>query len=208
METQKIALFGASSKVGQGILNEALARGHLVTAIAADPKKITTNHPNLKVVQGDIINSNKRDIASQLRGQDVVICAYEPKANPKDHTNSTRAIIEGVKGEDIRHFIAFGHPGSQELEPELNMPSTEDGWKAVAQAQQNTLQALKKEKNIRWAYAHYHEIEAPIGKSKRPALGNEMTLVTNEGDRRFTAKDYAENTLDEIEHQMHEQSEL
>ncbi len=208
METQKIAVFGAASKVGQRVLNEALARGYEVTAIASDPKKIATTHPNLTVVKGDITHLNKNDIASHIRGHDVVISTYETMANPKDHINSTHALIEGVKGEDIRQFIAFGHPGNEELEPGLSTPANAEAWKSVAKAQHNTLEALKKEKDFHWGYAHYPEIEAPIGKSGRPVLGNELTLLTNDGDRRFAAKTYAENTLDEIEHQMHEHTEL
>jgi len=36
----KLALIGATGNVGQTILNEALQRGHEVTAIARDPQKL------------------------------------------------------------------------------------------------------------------------------------------------------------------------
>lgn len=55
METKKIGLFGAASKVGERILKEALSRGHQVTAIVNDPKQITTSHPNLTVVHGTFL---------------------------------------------------------------------------------------------------------------------------------------------------------
>jgi putative NADH-flavin reductase len=208
METQKIVLFGATTKVGQRILNEALARGHKVTAIVREPDKITTTHSNLKVVAGDVLNFNKNDVTTHLRGQDAVISAYEPKASPQDHFNSTRALIEGVKGTEVKHLVAFGHPGSEETEPGITLPANDEGWKTLAQAQHNVIETLKKEKNFQWGYAHYPELENSAGKSGKPSLGSEMTLVTNEGSRKFAAKNSAENTLDEIEHQMHEQTEL
>ena len=48
----KIAIFGASGMVGQDILNEALARGHQVTAIVRSPSKLTVQHANLTVQAG------------------------------------------------------------------------------------------------------------------------------------------------------------
>jgi len=208
METQRIALFGATSKVGQRVLNEALARGHKVTAIVSDPKKIATSHSNLKVVKGDITNLTRNDIASHIKGHDVVISAYETRTSPQDHVNTTRALIESARGTDVRHLIAFGHPGTEENEPGISLPGNPEGWKVLSQAQRDVVETFKKEKGFQWGYAYYPEIEGAVGKNGKPQLGSEMTLLTHDGDRRFTAKNCAENALDEIEHQMHEQTEL
>lgn len=208
METQKIALFGATSKVGQRILNEALARGHQVTAIVRDPKRIAASHPNLKVVQGDIFNFNKNDVTSNIRGHDVVISTYKTKASPHDHVHAIRTLIEGVKGADIKQLITFGHPGSEEIEAGVTLPGNAEGWKEVAQAQSEAIESLKKEKGFRWGYAHFPEIEGPLGKNGKPSLSNEMTLATPEGDEKFTFAYCAEKVLDEAEHQLEEHSDL
>ena len=50
----KIVLFGASGMIGSRALAEALARGHEVTAVVRDPAKVTTVHPHLAVVAGDV----------------------------------------------------------------------------------------------------------------------------------------------------------
>jgi uncharacterized protein len=49
---KKIVLIGASGFVGTAILNEALERGHQVTAVVRHPEKITAVHKNLVVKQG------------------------------------------------------------------------------------------------------------------------------------------------------------
>ena len=50
----KIALFGATGHLGQGILDEALSRGCEVVAIVRDPARLATHHDRLTVVTGDV----------------------------------------------------------------------------------------------------------------------------------------------------------
>jgi putative NADH-flavin reductase len=51
----KIAIIGASGQIGAFIRDEALARGHKVTAIVRHPEKITVQDPRLTVVKADIL---------------------------------------------------------------------------------------------------------------------------------------------------------
>lgn len=53
----KIAIIGASGNIGAFIRDEALARGHQVTAIVRHPEKITARNPHLTVVKADILKS-------------------------------------------------------------------------------------------------------------------------------------------------------
>ncbi|MBF3231915.1 NAD(P)H-binding protein, partial [Pseudomonas aeruginosa] len=49
----KIALIGATGHVGHYFLNEALQRGHAVTALVRDPSKLAARD-GLGVVQADV----------------------------------------------------------------------------------------------------------------------------------------------------------
>ena len=52
----KIALYGATGNVARSILDEALTRGHEVTAVTRDPSHAPLpSHENLQVEQGDIL---------------------------------------------------------------------------------------------------------------------------------------------------------
>jgi len=73
---KKIALIGASGFVGSALLNESLQRGHQVTARVRHPEKITLVHPNLIVMQGDVMSVDT--VEKLVRGADVVISAYNP----------------------------------------------------------------------------------------------------------------------------------
>ncbi len=69
----KIALFGASGGTGRQLVEQALARGHLVTAFVRNPAKFRTTHENLRVVHGDILNEDA--VAQAVSGQDAALSA-------------------------------------------------------------------------------------------------------------------------------------
>jgi putative NADH-flavin reductase len=50
----RIILFGSTGKTGQCFVEQALVRGHAVTAFLRDPAKLTLEHPELRKVVGDI----------------------------------------------------------------------------------------------------------------------------------------------------------
>ena len=75
----KIALYGATGMIGRRILDEALQRGHEVTAIVRDESKVAEESPNLHVVTGDILAP--QDVAEKVAGHDAVLPGVrEPSA--------------------------------------------------------------------------------------------------------------------------------
>src|SRR5689334_9995012 len=69
----KILVFGASGGTGRRIVEQALAEGDLVTALARDSAKMRFAHKNLRVVRGDI--SRYDSVESAVTGQDAVLSA-------------------------------------------------------------------------------------------------------------------------------------
>ena len=76
----KVVVFGASGKTGVHVVEQALAAGHDVTAFVRTPAKLTIQHPNLSVFQGDVMNAEQVDQA--IAGQDAVISALGPSRPP------------------------------------------------------------------------------------------------------------------------------
>ncbi|MEH7489104.1 NAD(P)-dependent oxidoreductase, partial [Priestia megaterium] len=66
----KIAIIGATGKVGRLIMKEAVDRGFDVTAIVRNASKITET--NVKVLEKDIFNLT----ALELTAFDVVVSTY------------------------------------------------------------------------------------------------------------------------------------
>jgi len=90
--TMKLALIGATGFVGSRVLNEALERGHQVTAIVRNIERLPA-HPNMIPRQADV--QDFESISSAVAGHDCVICAYNPghdlAANPSFTGISLRA---------------------------------------------------------------------------------------------------------------------
>lgn len=53
----KVALFGATGRVGSSLLNRLLEEGHEVTALVRDESRIKQAHKSLTIVKGDAKNS-------------------------------------------------------------------------------------------------------------------------------------------------------
>ena len=67
----KIIVFGANGGIGSKVVEQALKAGHQVTAVVRRPASITIQHPQLKVVQGDVLKLDT--IQLPMKGQDAVI---------------------------------------------------------------------------------------------------------------------------------------
>lgn len=203
METQRIALFGANTPIGERIMTEALERGHKVTAIVTDPKQVSRTHPNLKVVAGTVTNMN--DIGSKIKGHDVVISAYEAKANPLEHVTGTRSLITAVNNDNIRQLIVCGHPGLSEAEPGFRTPENTEAWKQVAEAQRKTLELLEEKASTRWSYVHFPEVSKDPGKSGKPEASSRILVKNQESEQYFPVREYSKAVLEEAEHLISEE---
>lgn len=71
----KIALIGATGFVGSALLQEALVRGHEVTALVRDPEQLGS-HPKLHPHKTDVYDA--ADLARLVVGHDAVISAFNP----------------------------------------------------------------------------------------------------------------------------------
>lgn len=68
-----IAVLGANGGIGFQVVKLALTQGHRVTAILRTPSKLALAHPNLKIVQGDVMKPET--LREHLRNKDAVISA-------------------------------------------------------------------------------------------------------------------------------------
>lgn len=206
---KKIVLIGASGFVGSAILNEALDRGHRVTAVVRHPEKITRVDKNLVVKHGDV--SSTETAAGLCNGVDAVISAYNPGwTNPdiaKETTRVYRAIIEGVRKSGVKRLLVVGGAGSlyilsgkrlmdAGLIPESYLPAI----RALAEVYLIDLMA---EKSIDWVFfspAGMLEQGLRTGKFR---LGKDDLIVNEKGESRISVQDYAVAMINELEKPAH-----
>ena len=205
----KIAIIGATGFVGSTILNELANRNHEITAIARNPKDST----NVNWVKADILNTT--ELASILKGNDVVISAYNAGwTNPNlydDFIAGSKSIQEAVKQSGVKRFITIGGAGSLFVAPNLQAVDTPDFPKeyyAGASAARDYLNILKEEKELDWAFfSPAFEMHQGIttGRTGKYRLGLDNPVFNDEQRSILSVEDLAVVIADEAETPKHHQ---
>jgi hypothetical protein len=202
----KIAIIGASGFIGSFIRDEALARGHQVTAIVRHPEKITARNPRLTVVKADIL---KDKVDELVKGHDAVISAYSPGRSGPDIYNEqikgAKAIISGVKKSRIKRLLFVGGAASLEVAPGVQLIDTmspeqvTDGMLATRE----TLYMLRKERKLEWTFLSPPALIAHGERTGHYRVGKDQLLKNEKGENKISTQDYAVAMLDELEHPKH-----
>ncbi|WP_422122116.1 NAD(P)-dependent oxidoreductase [Planococcus sp. X10-3] len=102
----KLAIFGATGRVGSEILKRALEESHQVTALQRSPK--LDKHPNLTTVFGNV--RHKKDVERSIAGADAVISALGTDKTTT-LTDAMPFIIESMEAHGIKRIITIGTAG-------------------------------------------------------------------------------------------------
>ncbi len=114
----RILVVGASQGTGALAVEEALKRGHLVTAFARSPQRLTLDNANLTRSSGDF--HDLASVQSAVPGHDaVIITASATKLSAfKDHPNyfslGTRHVIQAMKEHGVKRLIVLSAWGTGE----------------------------------------------------------------------------------------------
>jgi putative NADH-flavin reductase len=66
----KLKIIGATRGIGRNLFEQALDKGHAVTALVRDPQGLALSHDRLAIIQGDILDPEAVQRATE--GQDAV----------------------------------------------------------------------------------------------------------------------------------------
>ena len=100
----KLTIFAATGRIGQHLLDQAVAAGHEVTAVVRQPSKISAP---VRVVAADLRAPDPAALVSAVDGADAVLSGLGPrtKADAGITSPGTHAIIEAMKAADARRII-------------------------------------------------------------------------------------------------------
>src|SRR5262245_36733067 len=73
----RIMIVGATGGTGRDLVQQALERGHEVTAFVRNPAKLGIVHERLRVARGDVMDHPSVEAA--MSGQDAVVCSLGHK---------------------------------------------------------------------------------------------------------------------------------
>ena len=206
---KNVVLIGASGFVGTAILNELLNRGHKVTAIVRDAKKMTVSNPNLTIVEADVTDTDALKEAG--KGKDAVISAYNPGwKNPhiyEDTLKNYPLIVESVKQAGVKRLLIVGGAGTLFYAPGKMVMDADDvpaqllpGIKSLGEFYLNT---LRKEKDIDWIFLSPAANMTPGKRTAKFRIGKDDLVVDANGDSNISVEDFAVAMVDELEQEKH-----
>jgi len=209
---KNVVLIGASGFVGSAILNELLNRGHKVTAIVRDLKKITATNDNLTIVKADV--SDVPSMVSICKGKDAVISAYSPGwTNPNIYAETKKnypLILETTKQAGVKRLLCVGGAGTLFCAPGLRVVDSgvipEAIMGGVKSLGEFYLDTLCNEKELDWVFFSPAGAFEPGKRTGKFRLGKDDLIVDENGKSHISVEDYAMAMVDELEKENHHQT--
>ncbi|HAT4999271.1 TPA: NAD(P)-dependent oxidoreductase [Serratia marcescens] len=199
----KVAIIGATGFVGRRVVDEALARGIQVTAIARQKKELP-EHANLTVALGDVADTAW--LTGQLRGQDAVISAYNPGWGEDNlyekTTRGAQQILTAVEQAGVKRLLVVGGAGSLEVAPGVELvdtPQFPENIRPGAQAVRDLRNKQRNESALDWTYLSPAALLEPGKRTGQFRLGTTQLLMNGEAPASISVEDLAVAIVDEIE---------
>jgi putative NADH-flavin reductase len=197
MSMSNIAIIGATGRAGSQLLEEALRRGHSVTAIARDTSKIGRRDG---VVTRDVDALDASALQQAVKGHDVVISAANFATLPAS------AVVGPVKKAGVERLLVVGGAGTLLL-PDgsrvIDGAGFPQAYKAEASAGAEFLAELRQESYLDWTFLSPSAEFVEGERSGTFRLGQDDLLFSGEGRSWITFADYAIALLDEVETPKH-----
>lgn len=105
-QIMKLLIIGATGGTGKQLVQQALSRGHTVTAFARTPSKIKERHSNLSVVRGDVLDY--KSVLDAVKGHEAVLCALGHRKwiiKTSILSEGTRNIIWAMESHGVKRLI-------------------------------------------------------------------------------------------------------
>jgi uncharacterized protein len=193
----KIAVVGASGNAGSRIVTELASRGHIVTAIARHPEKITAR-ANITAKQGDAID--QAGLTRLFAGHDVAISSVH-------FLDSDPARLIGAISESkVGRYLVVGGAGSLEVAPGVRLVTTPGFpvvYKAEAEKGGAFLDLLRQQKELNWTFLSPSALFTAGERTGKFRLGTDQLLTASDGKSWISFEDFAVALADEIERPAH-----
>lgn len=107
-----LLILGATGATGKVIVHLALERGHQITAFVRDSRKVTIQHPSLRVVVGNVLDQGSLDRV--MPGHDAVFFPIGPghKKESTVRTEGARNTVSVMSKAGVKRLIAMSGLGA------------------------------------------------------------------------------------------------
>ncbi|WP_229074515.1 NAD(P)-dependent oxidoreductase [Actinoplanes sp. DH11] len=205
----RISIIGANGSIGRVITDEALARGHQVTAVVRDTAKLGRTHDDLRVETGDVLDP--ADVARVAEHRDVVVSAVgggDGAGHVRLIEPALRSLVTALRGLGgaAPRLIAVGGAGSLEVMPGMrlwDMPGLPPEALTVMHAHGVGLDYLRTVSDVRWTSLSPAAMIDPGVRTGRYRTGGDRLVSDATRQSRISTEDYAVALIDEIETPRH-----
>jgi putative NADH-flavin reductase len=101
----RLVIFAATGGIGRHLLDQALAAGHDVTAVARNPRGLPAG---VRTVTADLAHPDPVALAAAVAGADAVLSGLGPR-NPRADagitSRGTRAIVAAMQASHVRRIV-------------------------------------------------------------------------------------------------------
>ena len=193
----KVALIGASGKIGGRILAELLQRGHAVTAIARHPEGLPAQ-ARVQAVQGDI--NHPEALSGLLRGHDLIASSapFVP--------GISALLLQAVRGSGVKRFVVVGGAGTlRKADGSLvkDDPHIPKEWLPAINEGGELLKLLRADQQLDWTFFSPAALIGPGERTGKFRLGGDDLIVGADGKSSISYDDYAIAFVDEVEQSRH-----
>ena len=118
----KVVIFGANGKTGTHFTEQALAKGHQVTAYIRRAGSLTLQHSNLKIITGKLNEPVK--LKEAITGSDAVISALGGGSLTRHSTEIITGIdqiVSQMEQEGVKRFIYLSSLGAGDSRYLMNL---------------------------------------------------------------------------------------
>ncbi|CAG2159474.1 NAD(P)-dependent oxidoreductase [Cupriavidus numazuensis] len=192
-----IAIIGATGRVGTRLIDEALRRGHRVTALARTASRLPTRDG---LTTRDVDATDSQALAAALAGHDMAISTarFEQLKAPQ--------IVGPVKTAGVPRLLVVGGAGSLFVAPGTQLvdtPGFPAAYKSEASAGRDFLNALSAEADLNWTFLSPSALFEPGERTGKYRAGKDELLADAAGKSWISMEDYSIAMLDEIERSAH-----
>lgn len=188
----RIALIGATGRLGGEIAREAMARGHTVTALR----------------RGEVDIFDVTALAQALRGHDALVSAYRAPSEDSLHLLATlaRCATEAARQAGVLRVITVGGAGVLEVAPGQRLGDQPDFPAALRPqvvAHAAAIAELRASTGVDWTCVVPAAQIAPGPRSARYRVAVDALVRRADGQSTLTDADFACAVLDELETGRH-----
>ncbi len=117
--SQNLIIFGATGGTGRHLVEQALEAGHHVSAFVRDPARLDMEHPRLRVVVGDVLDSDS--VLAAMQGQDAVFSAIgaPPRSQDRLRARGTATIVQAMHTAGVSRLLSLSTYGIRDTAEEL-----------------------------------------------------------------------------------------